>query len=181
MSSMWIFGYGSLCWRPGFDYNQKRVGYIRDFKRVWYQGSTDHRGTIERPGRTVTLIEECGARCVGVAYELAGNHEKVKATLAYLEEREKQYDQRHQCDFMSMDGSVAVEGCLVYIATQSERNRNWLGPAPLHEIADTIATSQGPSGPNCDYIYELANAMRELGVDDEELFQLEALVRVRID
>ena len=128
----------------------------------------------------MTLIEEKGARCFGVAYEVEGDHEKVKATLAYLEEREKQYDQRHQCDLISRDGTVAVEGCLVYIATQSQRNRNWLGPAPLDQIAETIATSHGPSGPNCDYLYGLANAVRELGVEDEELFQLEALVRARI-
>lgn len=128
------------------------------------------------------MIPEEGARTFGVAYQLAGDEQVQAATIAYLEEREKQYDQRHRVDLMAMDGeAVAVEGCLVYVASESEKNKNWLGPASLDHIANTIATSKGPSGPNYEYLFGLANAMRDLGIEDNEMFELEALVKVKID
>ena len=54
-ADVWIFGFGSLIHNPGFEYAARNSGYIKGWRRVWYQGSTDHRGTIESPGRTVTL------------------------------------------------------------------------------------------------------------------------------
>ncbi|VAH32862.1 unnamed protein product [Triticum turgidum subsp. durum] len=61
---MWVFGYGSLVWNPGFAYDARLVGFVRDYRRVFYQGSTDHRGTPEFPGRTVTLEHQPGSTCV---------------------------------------------------------------------------------------------------------------------
>ena len=65
-----------------------------------------------------------------------------------------------------------------YVASPDPaRNRNYLGPAALDALAATVATAHGPSGPNCDYVYRLADAMRALGVADAELFELEDRVR----
>ena len=58
-----------------------------------------------------------------------------------------------------------------------QRNPHFLGPAPVDQVAAQIATAVGPSGPNWQYLYRLADAMRELRVQDEELFALEAKVR----
>ncbi|KAF5826961.1 ChaC-like protein-domain-containing protein [Dunaliella salina] len=93
-NSIWIFGYGSLVHTPGFEVRRRVKGYVRDWKRVWHQGSTDHRGTLEFPGRTVTLQYDPGAITWGVAYELAGNQEQQAKTLKYLEWREKQVQSR---------------------------------------------------------------------------------------
>ena len=56
-------------------------------------------------------------------------------------------------------------------------NRNYLGPASAADVAATVAVARGPSGDNAEYIFQLAHAMRELGVVDEELYDLEARVR----
>jgi cation transport regulator ChaC len=73
---------------------------------------------------------------------------------------------------------VLVRGCLVYIAsTDTTRNVNHLGPVTLDALARQIATSAGPSGPNCDYLFGLTSYMREMGVVDEEMFRLEEMVR----
>ena len=58
---IWIFGFGSLVHTPGFDYEERVTGFIRGWRRVWWQGSTDHRGTPENPGRTVTLTPDATA------------------------------------------------------------------------------------------------------------------------
>lgn len=75
------------------------------------------------------------------------------------------------------DECVAVSEALVYIASpDTSRNVNYLGPAPLEVIAAQIASAVGPSGPNYAYVYKLADAMRAMGVRDEELEALEARV-----
>jgi len=101
----------------------------------------------------------------GVAYRLAGNIEQQQQTLQYLEWREKQYDKRVHADIYTKGSPAApaVCGALVYIATDGPQNVNYLGPAPLQDIAQQAATAVGPSGPNYEYILRLADAMREVG------------------
>jgi hypothetical protein len=100
----------------------------------------------------------------GVAYRLAGTAEEQQAALAYLEWREKQYDQRHRAHvFSSSDPEQpVVHDALVYVATAG--NVNWLGPARLQDIAAQVARAVGPSGPNREYVFKLSDAMRQVGV-----------------
>jgi cation transport regulator ChaC len=60
----WVFGYGSLVWNPGFDYDEKIIGFIKDYRRVFDLACIDHRGTPENPARTCTLEEKDGSICV---------------------------------------------------------------------------------------------------------------------
>ncbi|XP_011627908.1 gamma-glutamylcyclotransferase 2-3 isoform X2 [Amborella trichopoda] len=134
---LWVFGYGSLIWKSGFDYKERLVGFIRGYRRVFYQGSTDHRGTPSHPGRTVTLEPHDGELCWGVAYKVSGE-ENEQIALSYLEVREKQYDDKAYLDFYTDPSSSvpAVRGVLVYIASPDKRlNKNYLGLASLEEIA----------------------------------------------
>jgi gamma-glutamylcyclotransferase, plant len=188
---IYIFGFGSLIFKADFEFSHRIEGHIRGYKRVFYQGSTDHRGTVQYPGRTVTLIQSSSAITPGVAYRLSGSPSTQRRTLEYLEHREKQYDLREKVDVYSHDGQVLVKDALVYIATDNtETNPNWLGPPPsndqagLEVIALQIATAHGPSGPNYEYLFRLADAMRSMGVDekdDEELFMLESLVKKNLN
>ncbi|XP_010943105.2 gamma-glutamylcyclotransferase 2-3 isoform X1 [Elaeis guineensis] len=165
---MWVFGYGSLIWKTGFHYDERVVGFIRGYRRVFYQGSTDHRGTPDFPGRTVTLQAFPGELCWGVAYKISGQEDQKKA-LEYLEVREKQYDSKVYLDFFTDPDSMtpAINGVMVYMASPDTRtNKNYLGPAPLEEMAKQIIHAEGPSGPNRDYIFHLENALNQLGCDD---------------
>jgi cation transport regulator ChaC len=168
---LWVFGYGSLIFRPSFPFARAEAGFLRGYTRRFWQGSTDHRGVPGAPGRVVTLIAEPQAVCWGRAYEIRdGDREQV---LAALDHRERGGYDRLNLAVHRPDGSVLVPEALLYIANQV--NPNWLGPAPLEAIAAQIRASRGPSGANDEYVRSLAAALRELGADDEHVFALERL------
>ncbi|KAM7255861.1 hypothetical protein ACFE04_011602 [Oxalis oulophora] len=161
---MWVFGYGSLIWKTGFHYDDSLVGFIKGYRRVFYQGSTDHRGTPEFPGRTVTLEPAQDQVCWGVAYKIVKKEDQDIA-LTYLEVREKQYDQKAYLDLFTDPTSTkpAVSGVMVYIGSADKKvNINYLGPASLEDIAKQIIHAEGPSGPNRDYLFQLERALLQI-------------------
>jgi len=143
---MVIFGYGSLVWRPDFPYVERRMVKLEGWSRRFWQGSTDHRGTAQAPGRVVTLIE--GGECWGAAFRL--EEHDLGTVLARLDHREQGGYERREVQIGTMQA-------LVYFATSD--NPNWLGPAPLQEIASTIRSSRGPSGSNLEYLVKLYEAL----------------------
>ncbi|CAI7754314.1 unnamed protein product, partial [Closterium sp. NIES-54] len=163
--AIWVFGYGSLVWRPGFAFSARVPGHIFGYRRVFYQGNTDHRGTPEKPGRTVTLVEEQDAVTYGVAYRLAGQEQEQREILQYLMHREKEYDQQVHIDFHTEPSGAhpPVIQVMVFIASDNPvSNPYYLGPAPLEAMAWQIATARGPSGPNAEYLLNLQKALSDL-------------------
>lgn len=186
MPEVWIFGYGSLCWYPGFEYAKCVTGYIRGYVRRFWQGNTTHRGTNEKPGRVATLIEQSDGITWGCAYKVVGG-----TALDYLKQREctlggyitkyAKFFPRVASDEMELCGEAIPT--LLYIAT--EANNLWLGDGPLPHIAQEIVESHGPSGHNVEYLLRLASFMRDelngITVSDDHLFDLEMLVRKELD
>ena len=161
--SVWLFGYGSLIFKADFPFIERRPAAIRGWARRFWQGSHDHRGTETAPGRVVTLVPDAGALCHGMAYLVTPEE------FAHLDHREKNGYLRLATDIVFDDGA-SVEG-LVYIATHE--NAAFLGPASELDIARQIAAARGPSGPNSEYLLELAKALRELGKPDTHVFEIE--------
>ena len=168
----WVFGYGSLVWRPAFPFSRVEPAYVTDYARRFWQGSTDHRGVPEAPGRVVTLVHEEAARCWGAAYRVAAGERD--AVLERLDHREKGGYERLDVSIHFGAGAPQTDG-FVYVAT--ERNRNYLGPAPLDAIARQVRVARGPSGANLEYALRLADSLREMDARDPHVFALEALLR----
>ncbi|XP_024161755.1 gamma-glutamylcyclotransferase 2-3 isoform X5 [Rosa chinensis] len=152
---MWVFGYGSLIWKAGFNFDERIVGFIKDYRRVFYQGSTDHRGTPEFPGRTVTLEPAEGEVCWGAAYKIS-KKEDQEIALEHLEVREKQYDKKAYLHFFTEPTGTtpALSGVMVQ-----------------------IVQAKGPSGPNREYLFKLEEALLQFECKDKHVSDLANEVR----
>jgi cation transport regulator ChaC len=169
---LWIFGYGSLVWRPAFPHVERHAGYVRGFARRFWQGSTDHRGVPGAPGRVVTLLPAGqDQRCWGTVYRVEPGSEGE--VLAGLDHREQGGYARERVDVTHAGGQIS--GVLVYLATPA--NPEWLGDAPDHQIAAQILASVGPSGANVEYLLRLQDALVEMGGADDHVASLASLVR----
>lgn len=161
----WVFGYGSLIWRPDFPYLDARRAHIEGWTRRFWQGCPDHRGVETDPGRTVTLAEAPGENCYGRAFLIEPN------VFDHLDDREKNGYERYRVDIHFNDTSMPG---IVYIAATT--NPAFLGDASIDEMAEQINRCVGRSGTNVEYLLELAQALRDLNVSDPHVFELETRV-----
>jgi cation transport protein ChaC len=176
--TVWLFGYGSLIWRPDLPFRERRAARVTGWARRFWQASWDHRGTPESPGRVVTLVESPGAILWGMAYAIAAAD--WPDVLATLEHREKAGYRRlslvaglaasaHAADTVT---DVSVE---IFIGG-SDRSE-FIGPEPLATTAAIVRHSHGPSGPNTTYVLELERALIAMGVHDPDVTSLADLIR----
>ena len=175
-SATWLFGYGSLIWKPGLPIVEAQPARVDGYVRRFWQGSEDHRGTPEAPGRVVTLVPNPQGHCHGVAY-LVSNVD-IEQTFAELDHREKNGYTRLSLSLKLGSETVSehqktVSG-ITYIA--NENNEAYRGPAPIKQIAEDIFHSIGPSGTNIEYLLELAEALRARTINDPHIFALETEV-----
>lgn len=163
-----MFGYGSLIYKVDFPFLRSEKASISGWQRRFWQGSHDHRGTPERPGRVVTLVPAPQMLCKGVAYLVEND------VFDHLDHREKNGYQRFDIDITLLKEQQKTPGVL-YVA--NEHNAAYLGAASARDIAAHIAGCHGPSGSNRDYVLQLAEALRDLGDQDQHVFELESLLR----
>lgn len=176
-ANVWVFGYGSLCWNPGFEYSDSVVGHIQGFSRTFWQGNTTHRGVPGKPGRVATLMAEQNCVTHGIAFQVYG-----ETALGYLNNREVELGGyiSEETIFYPRDENRNPIKVLLFRAT--EENEHWLGEAPLEHVAEQVVNCTGPSGHNVEYVLRLAEWMRQVmpEVDDQHLFTLEKHVRSKI-
>merc|ERR1712142_120809 len=178
-TSLWVFGYGSLCWNPGFTYGKSVIGSIQGFSRRFWQGNTTHRGVPGKPGREATLVEDSvEASTYGVAFQLLG-----ESALEYLNKREVTLGgyATHITLFQPRDPTVAPFPVLLFVATPS--NEHWLGKGPLDQIAHQVVHSSGNSGHNVEYVLKIAMWQRHFlpDIQDDHLYTLEHHIRNLVD
>ncbi len=169
--SLWVFGYGSIIWRPDIPYTAAYRATAANWSRRFWQGSHDHRGTADSPGRVLTLVPIKGERCEGRVFEVPDS--AISATLSLLDYREKNGYERQQLCVETVE--VGTVEALTYIAP--EHNEAWLGDAGSQVIADHIRKSHGPSGSNIDYVLSLHDALLADNIHDAHIAEIAGLLR----
>lgn len=162
---MWVFGYGSLIWNPGFEVGERLLARLPGYRRSFCMRSIHHRGTDAAPGLVLALDEQEGHSCEGVGLRVAEGEEE--AVLAYLRERElisSAYLERNLQVILS-DGRI-VEA-LVYVV--DPEHVQYCGGLDLEEQARIIARAEGGMGRNDEYLFKTADQLGELGLHDPEL------------
>ena len=174
MKDRWVFGYGSLIFRPAFPFAEQAAGFVEGWSRRWWQGSTDHRGVPGAPGRVVMAIAEPEARLWGMAFRVAAA--RVPEVFERLDHREKGGYAQHEVSVQLGGGHSVV--ATMYVATPD--NPNFLGPAPLEDMVRQVLGSEGPSGTNVEYVLKLAEALRAMRVDQDETLALAREIYVKL-
>ena len=188
---LWIFGYGSLCWKADYPCEETFVGRVRGYRRLFAQRSTDHRGTPEAPGLVATLVsdaeleelemrapDECAAASsvCGVCYRVG--KDDVAKVLSDLDFREKGGYTRDLVEVAPAKGVGPAVRALLYTANPANPN---FFPVCLTESLDAaaqiIARAHGPSGPNDEYLYRLSDFLDSVEERDEHVLGLTARVR----
>ncbi|SEA20035.1 cation transport protein ChaC [Rubrimonas cliftonensis] len=169
---LWVFGYGSLIWRPGFDFAERRLARLTGWRRSFCLLSVKYRGTPEAPGLVLGLDEAPDGWCDGVAYRAPAAARD--AVLAYLRERELiTYAYREIFAPMRLeDGRAAV--AVTYVVDRG--HAQYAGALAEDAQARVIAAAAGPMGPNSEYLANTVAHLAQLGLSDPELDRLHARV-----
>jgi cation transport protein ChaC len=178
----WVFGYGSLMWKPGFDVAEARLARLDGYKRAFALSSVHYRGTPERPGLVLGLDWEPASACTGVALRIAaGEADEVRHYLAERELVSRAYfEVSHEITLLCPGPGEG--GCVDAICFILDRTHpQYVGGMALEDQAEVICGAAGPTGTNRDYLFNTVEHLRELGVEDPELFELERMVRARAE
>ena len=205
-SPTYIFGYGSLIWRPGDLLKDFEVFHCKakGWRRMFAQRSWDHRGTREFPGLVATIIDDMtlesagwkasfeeASVCEGVCYLIPPL--RMKEVMDELDWRERGGYSRVIIDVIFSENTPhfqAGETASVVVFTGQPINPNFFLPVISHpserdwtlqRLINIIAYARGPSGANADYVLNLAEHLREVGVHDTHLNELAKRVQLRLN
>ena len=162
---LWVFGYGSLMWRPGFDFIERVPARLIGLHRALCVYSFVHRGTPERPGLVLGL--DRGGMCRGIAFRVAAR--KRQATVEYLRARE-------QVTTVYLETMRRIEleeparrqvRALCFIVDRS--HVQYAGRLTLADCVHYVRQGHGSSGANRDYVLETVQALEELGYRETDL------------
>src|ERR1700675_4322392 len=169
---LWVFGYGSLMWRPGFDFIEQVPARLIGEHRALCVYSFDHRGTPEKPGLVLGL--DRGGACRGIAFRVAAglrNH-----TIEYLRGREQTtnvYREVMRSVWLDNEARGRVSA-LAYVVDRG--HVQYAGRLTLAEQLHYVRQGHGRSGANRDYVLATVKAIEAQGCRDQQLHQLATML-----
>ena len=169
---LWVFGYGSLIWRPGFEFLERVPARLIGEHRALCVYSFVHRGTAEKPGLVLGL--DRGGACRGIAFRVAEKNRA--ATVAYLRAREQVtsvYREVTRSVWLENDARQRV-GALVYVVDRG--HVQYAGQLSLVEQLHHVLQGHGQSGANRDYVLSTVKAIEAEGFRDTQLHQLATML-----
>ncbi len=169
--TMWVFGYGSLLWNPGFVPAETVTATLSGYHRSFCMLSIHHRGSVEKPG-LVLALDEADASCVGVAFRVAQpDEDRVLDELRARELISSAYVEQY-VPLALQDGRDVR--ALAYVIN---RDHDQYCQFDLEKQARLIARSVGGRGPNPEYLFNTADHLVQMGIHDPDMAWLVSRVR----
>jgi glutathione-specific gamma-glutamylcyclotransferase len=168
---LWVFGYGSLIWDPGFPVAERRIATLQGWHRSFCMRSIHHRGTLGHPGLVLALDRDDRASCTGVAFRVEPGAEAD--TLFALREREL-VSSAYLEKVLPVTSDAGLLDALTYVIDPDHVQYCRLD---REEQASIIARAAGGRGANRDYLWSTAAHLAALGIADADLEWLAERVR----
>ncbi len=165
---LWVFGYGSLMWRPGFAYDEKHIATVTGFHRSFCVLSFHHRGTEANPGLVLGLDE--GGTCTGLAFRVPPA--KRDETIAYLREREQVTNVYREIWLPAVIDGIGTVSTLAYVVDRE--HAQYSGALSDEVKLALIRQGSGISGLNPDYVRATHAHLLEMGIEDDDMARLVA-------
>ena len=169
---MWVFGYGSLLWNPGFEYVQCQLAKLSGYHRSFCMRSIHHRGTPEAPGLVLALDEQPDALCHGMALLVPAA--RRQQTLSYLRERELVSSAYVEKTLLIVLADGSTVSALTYVVDPD--HVQYCGALSMEEQALIISRAVGGRGANSEYLYKTAHQLADMGICDADLSWLSTRV-----
>jgi cation transport protein ChaC len=163
---MWVFGYGSLMWRPGFHFTEVQPARLAGAHRAMCIYSHVHRGTPRHPGLVLGL--DRGGSCRGLAFHVTAS--ETGQVIRYLRDREQINNVYRECSRIVRLEDGRTARALVYMARQD--HDQYAGALSVPAKAQLIAQGRGKSGTSMDYLADTLNHLRQMGVENPQLEHL---------
>ncbi|MCL7998700.1 gamma-glutamylcyclotransferase [Brucella sp. 21LCYQ03] len=174
MNDFWVFGYGSLMWRPGFAHVETMRAHLHGYRRSLCIYSHVHRGTPDHPGLVLGL--DTGGSCLGIAFRVPAD--MTDEVMVYLREREMSNNVYHEkwLGLRLADGRDVK--AVTYIADR--RHSQYAGSLKAEDAAAIVASARGDSGANIDYVSNTLEHLRNMRVRDHALEHVNDLISLTI-
>jgi cation transport protein ChaC len=174
---VWIFAYGSLIWKPAFDFVEQRIGHVHGWHRSFCLGwDRRFRGSTDRPGLMLAL--DRGGECKGVAFRLPP--QAIDANLAKVVRREMVViPSSLPARWVSVKTDHGPIGAVAFVVDR--KAPAYIGGLSFSEIADALSVAAGQLGSMADYLHSTVKHLEELGLHDKHLWRLQELVADRIE
>ena len=172
-NNLWVFGYGSLMWDPGFPFAESRRGKIYGYHRSLCLRSVRYRGTDDKPGLVFGL--DRGGSCTGMCYRLNVDDQFEVAT--YLQDREmlnNAYEPYIRT--VTLDDGRCVDAILFVVRRQ---HPSYVRNLSADQIAGIVADASGQRGANLDYVISTIKVLEEFGIRDRALRRVGKLASAR--
>ncbi len=170
MSDLWVFGYGSLMWRPGFEHTERQPALLRGAHRSLCVYSWVHRGTEDQPGLVLGL--DTGGSCRGIAFRVTST--SADATIDYLRGREQVTMVYREAlrSIRLLDGTDRKVRAVCFLVDRE--HPQYAGRLPVTKKAELVAHGHGQSGDNVEYVANTLSHLDEMGLRENELQQVMA-------
>lgn len=168
---LWVFGYGSLMWDPGFHFAEVRMAELDGFQRRFSYSISMGRGTLAQPALMLALERAAGC-CRGLAFRIRSAHAECESEILWRREMLRGGYTPELHTLRTPQGQVQA---LVFAANPA--HPEYVGELPMHEAAALIARARGPLGSNRAYLEQLSQQLKLLGIDDPYVDALLAQVQ----